>query len=678
MSLIQVGLVDITGKLNPQLVQSVAAALNVQVMRDLPQYWNVQATVMYLPNPKVIPVGVWPVRLVAKLPPGEGGVHLDEHNQPYSLVIATPDSAEWTIDASHETLEMLVDPYGNRLQASRSIAPTPNGTVDTDAQFNYLVEACDPCEDDAYAYSIDGVAVSDFITPHFYDPIAVPGTRYSFTGAIKAPRQLLPGGYISFINLAINEWQQILWVDSSRPPTLNDLGPSRQVASFRVWVDSKVAAHRKKISYKRKINKALRADCKARRDSLSKIALQRAIKFNALRDSTPPNSAPAWSDFLIADTGMGESFDADQLTANGVLGIFHQVVLGDTVAGDALTQRLSDGQTAGLLQMLSMIPSGDQATALRKLQTAVQIFGAAYKYVVDWEPAPGDEALDFDGLFALLHAVKNQTTDARPLLYLNNDYLTNRLTDDQISQLQGIGTELWYARYANVNTANTAIAACPLFVRYWQCSCPDDDGCHGVPPLPSISGNRGADYSRFNGTEEQFQAGFPFKVTSGDSVSGLLTGSSIPDNSTATPTVNPVSLRGSPSDSAVHSVTGSSFADPADVATYERCKANGGTEEYCLSIGDNGIGYWGDDTKQGSGASCALSPEWMIATWGSVATAHLQPVLITNPTNGQNVTALIKDTLPHQSPRIDMNPDTCAALGLTPPVLAPVTWQVAS
>jgi len=52
-----------------------------------------------------------------------------------------------------------------------------------------------------------------------------------------------------------------------------------------------------------------------------------------------------------------------------------------------------------------------------------------------------------------------------------------------------------------------------------------------------------------------------------------------------------------------HKVTGSSFADSADVATYERCKANGGSEEYCLSIGDNGIGFWGDNTKKGSGAS---------------------------------------------------------------------------
>ena len=121
MSVIQVGLVDKSGKLDPQLVQAAAAALNIQVIRDLAPVWNVKATVRYLPDAKQIPVGVWPVFLVAKLPPGEGGVHLDKKNQPYSLVIGTPDSADWTIDASHETVEMLVDPSGNRLQTSRAI-----------------------------------------------------------------------------------------------------------------------------------------------------------------------------------------------------------------------------------------------------------------------------------------------------------------------------------------------------------------------------------------------------------------------------------------------------------------------------------------------------------------------------------------------------------------------------
>jgi hypothetical protein len=123
-------------------------------------------------------------------------------------VIATPGNEDWTIDASHETIEMLVDPYGNRLQSSTAITISANGQVeDTVGQFNYLVEACDPCEADSYAYSIQGFAMSDFLTPHYYDSTVKAGTRYSFNGSITAPRQMLPGGYISYVDMETNEWQ---------------------------------------------------------------------------------------------------------------------------------------------------------------------------------------------------------------------------------------------------------------------------------------------------------------------------------------------------------------------------------------------------------------------------------------------------------------------------------------
>jgi len=44
MSVIQVGLVDETGALDPKFVAAAAAALNIQVIRDLSEIWNVQAT----------------------------------------------------------------------------------------------------------------------------------------------------------------------------------------------------------------------------------------------------------------------------------------------------------------------------------------------------------------------------------------------------------------------------------------------------------------------------------------------------------------------------------------------------------------------------------------------------------------------------------------------------------
>jgi hypothetical protein len=272
MSVIQVGLVDTTGALDPELVQSVAAALNIQVTRDLPQFWNVKATVIYLSSPHKIPVGVWPVQLVKSLPPGEGGYHQDKHKQPYSKVIASPKNEGWTIAASHEILEMLVDPYGNRMHSSVAIEIKGKKIVDGTGQFGYLVEACDPCEDDKYGYTINGVVVSDFITPHYYDLLDTPNTRYSFTGAITAPRQILPGGYISFVNNEIDEWQQIVYLDST--PKLVNLGKASADKSLREWIDG-VMQTTNAIAEKPK-NKALHKYGRERRAALSKIASTKA------------------------------------------------------------------------------------------------------------------------------------------------------------------------------------------------------------------------------------------------------------------------------------------------------------------------------------------------------------------------------------------------------------------
>jgi hypothetical protein len=280
MSLTQVGLIDKTGELDPELAQAVAAALNVQVTRDLPQFWSVQATVIALPKNKV-PSGVWPVLLVKQLPPGEGGFHLDKHNQPYAEVIATPANDGWTVAASHEVIEMLVDPSGNRLQSSTQIQIKGGNIQDGNGQFEYLVEACDPCEADDYSYTIQGVAVSDFLTPHFYDLAVTPGTRYSFNGKLTAPRQILPGGYISWVNQETDAWQQLQYIDPSQPPKIVDLGPATG-KSLREWVHTKnrdVGLKTTNYISQKAPNAQLYKHAKEHRAHLDKIAAKRAAQF---------------------------------------------------------------------------------------------------------------------------------------------------------------------------------------------------------------------------------------------------------------------------------------------------------------------------------------------------------------------------------------------------------------
>ena len=72
---------------------------------------------------------------------------------------------DWSLFASHELMEMLVDRRGDRTDSGPSLR-RGQGRVD------YLVEVCDPCQ--RSTYTIDGVLVSDFVTPGYYgDPPAM-------------------------------------------------------------------------------------------------------------------------------------------------------------------------------------------------------------------------------------------------------------------------------------------------------------------------------------------------------------------------------------------------------------------------------------------------------------------------------------------------------------------------
>jgi hypothetical protein len=225
--------------------------------------------------------------MVGSLPPGEGGFHMDKHNQPYAKIIASPSSDEWTIDASHEIIEMLVDPNGNRLQNSTSIEIVGGKIQDGTDEFSYLVEACDPCEADNYTYAIQGVHVSDFITPHFYDPVTTAGTRYSFAGNIKAPRQILPGGYITWVNQQTDTIQQLLYLSAT--PEIRDLGSAAGL-SLRQYIDNYMSAQNGKTTVRTAHGVALSKDLLTRsqdkRTNLAKISEARAKLYNLDEPST--------------------------------------------------------------------------------------------------------------------------------------------------------------------------------------------------------------------------------------------------------------------------------------------------------------------------------------------------------------------------------------------------------
>ena len=131
-----------------------------------------------------------------------------------------------------------------------------------------------------------------------------------------------------------------------------------------------------------------------------------------------------------------------------------------------------------------------------------------------------------------------------------------------------------------------------------------------------------------------------------------------------------------PSGEGWHDVIASSFADPADIRAFKRCKATGKSDRECFAVGDNGIGKWGDDTT-GPTPMCALPPE----DWQHLgAKARGAKVEVTIIATGRTVICELRDTMPARrnvknGAGIDLAPGACAALGLRPPFKTAAAWR---
>ena len=212
-----VGLADLT---------RVSAAVQKQVTRDFAPIWDVSATVDAFGKLEDVPLGYWPVIIQDNIGFAAAGIHLDKDGQPYALVTAGDD---WSLTASHEVLEMLADPFGNRVIAGDS-PKSDQGRVE------FLVEVCDPSESAEFGYTANGVLVSDFYTPSYFDPIQAVGVRYSFTGALTEPRQVISGGYLSWHEPVADHWWQLTYFGPQ--PTFRDLGQlSAKNGSMRSQID---------------------------------------------------------------------------------------------------------------------------------------------------------------------------------------------------------------------------------------------------------------------------------------------------------------------------------------------------------------------------------------------------------------------------------------------------------
>ena len=184
-------------KLSLDQLDQVAQALQIQLDRDFTPIWGVHAQVQALDTGETVPARAWPMTILNQ--PSAGlGVHLDNKGKPFAEIQGGND---WSITASHELLEMLVDPLGHKLIRDLDI-----DTSAGEHQVEYLVEVGDPCE--VFAYQIDGISVSDFITRDFYNTKAHAGTQFDFLGRLNKALDVPAGCYISWFDPQDGKWHQ--------------------------------------------------------------------------------------------------------------------------------------------------------------------------------------------------------------------------------------------------------------------------------------------------------------------------------------------------------------------------------------------------------------------------------------------------------------------------------------
>lgn len=152
--------------------------------------------------------GEWILGLFAQPDqPGALGYHdVGPNGKPYAKVFPLLDKQDgvlWSTTASHEAIEMAVDPLGRRS------AQGLDGRI-------WALEACDQVE--AQSYDILGVKVSDFNLPANFEPWGSSHLgKLNWLGNQSSPMEVLPGGYAQYYDPNTG-WQQVEHAEAKPRP----------------------------------------------------------------------------------------------------------------------------------------------------------------------------------------------------------------------------------------------------------------------------------------------------------------------------------------------------------------------------------------------------------------------------------------------------------------------------
>jgi len=205
--LINIDCVNASTEASDQMIKWLTAALQIQVNRDFAPIWGFGANLFFVPKGGATNPAHWQLVYLDNADvSGALGYHdLTASGLPLGKVfIRTTELAgdAWSVTASHELLEMLVDPWIDT--AVILLNNDGSGTA-------YGYEVGDPVETDSLGYVINDFKMSDFITPDWFNPpTLIPGGKFDFMGHVTAPLQILPGGYAGVLNIGSSGgWTQI-------------------------------------------------------------------------------------------------------------------------------------------------------------------------------------------------------------------------------------------------------------------------------------------------------------------------------------------------------------------------------------------------------------------------------------------------------------------------------------
>jgi hypothetical protein len=177
---------------------AMTQAIAAQVRLDAAPLWDrAPAAVIFYTDPSAVPAtahGIAIVDTIQDQPQGVLGFHTeDPGGKLWGVVAAKPElgnggkatTGDWSVSSvlSHEVLEMYIDPNCNLW------ANDGSGSA-------YSFEICDPVE--APAYVVNGISVSNFVTPSWFDAQAAPTAQFDKLGQLKAPFSILKGGYVVY------------------------------------------------------------------------------------------------------------------------------------------------------------------------------------------------------------------------------------------------------------------------------------------------------------------------------------------------------------------------------------------------------------------------------------------------------------------------------------------------